>query len=759
MRLACSLTALRNALVLVVIICVQVARAQNIEQTSASHLLTKLNASTTDTTRLRLLLEIGKFHVFKPGELKSDLDSAESYIGKARKLSDSLHLIKWEHESQTMAMVIVMERGDAIKGHLLFNQALREYKITQDKEAEAFLRFRYGVWLTTRGTYPREMIQQFYESASLYRQINKPLEEINVLMEIAALHFYDGKLDVSETELLHVLSRYKALGYPRLQTTYSLLSGISRVKGNFNKSLRYAMLAIESMNKSGDTSSAADLYADLGRIYLEIGNNEKGIEWYKKALQKWGKSKRPNFAVFAAGGYVSGDLIKRNRPREALALTLNLSRMIPPITRIQKACIAQNLACCYDALGNYEKAERYYQQSLQLYAASTMDFEFSQEARRSIGKFYLSRNNYSSAGKYLRKALQSNPQKLSAGALKDIHHMLFRVDSAESNYISAIDHYQIYKQLNDSILDTRKTREIEELQIQYETEKRKKDLVLLNNKSKLQQNKLQRANMAQNYTQAVVALLVIILALLYQQYKLKNRSNRDLKKQKQEISEKNNSLKHFLNEKEWLLKEIHHRVKNNLQIVISLLNTQSSYMDNDVAKKAIKESQYRMHSISLIHQKLYQSDNLAYINMADYIKDLALYLKESFDHSGHIHFGFDLAQVFLDVNQAIPVGLILNEAITNAIKYAFVDKDKGSIRISFSRNEEGQVCLTVGDDGPGFPLDFQINDCQSLGMNLMKGLSSQLEGSFDISRKNGITCLTVTFTLRLHSEEDRLARN
>jgi len=759
MRLAYVLTALRNTLILVMMICVQTARAQHIDQTSASRLLSKLNTCRTDTARLRSLIEIGKFHVFKPGELKSDLDSAESFIGRARKLSDSLHLVKWQHESQTMEMVIVLERGDALKGQLLFNEALREYKLTQDKEAEAFLRFRYGVWMTTRGSYPREMIQQFYESASLYRQINKPVEEINVLMEIAALHFYDGKLDVSEKELLNVLNRYKALGYPRLQTTYSLLSDISRVKGNFSKSLRYAMLAIESMNKSGDTSSAANFYADLGRIYLEIGNNEDGIKWYKKALQTWGKSRRPNFAVFVAAGYVSGDLIRRNRPGDALAFTLKLSRQIPPITKIQNACITQNLAQCYDALGEYGKAERYYKQSLQLYASSAMDFEFPQEARRSIGKFYLSRNNYGSAGRYLRQALQSNPQKLSAAALRDIHHMLFRVDSAEFNYVSAIKHYQIYKQLNDSILDTRKTREIGELQIQYETEKRKKDLVLLNNKNKLQQNKLQRAAMAQNFTQAVVVLLVIILALLYQQYKLKNRSNRDLRKQKQEISEKNNSLNHFLNEKEWLLKEIHHRVKNNLQIVISLLNTQSSYLENDIAKKAIKESQYRMHSISLIHQKLYQSDNLAYINMADYIRELALYLKESFDLSGHINFSFDLSTVCLNINQAIPVGLILNEAITNAIKYAFTGEDKGSIRISFSRNEEGQVCLSVGDDGPGFPPDFDIDECKSLGMNLMKGLSSQLEGSFDMIRNNGLTCLTVTFNESAHTKEAGFARN
>jgi len=328
-----------------------------------------------------------------------------------------------------------------------------------------------------------------------------------------------------------------------------------------------------------------------------------------------------------------------------------------------------------------------------------------------------------------------------------VHFMMFRVDSAQQNYISSINHFKRHKQLSDSILDVRKTREIEELQIKYESEKRNKDLVLLNKKSELQQNKLQQASMTQRYTLASLVLMIVILALLYKQYKLKNSSNHDLQHQKEEITVKNQSLKRLLSEKEWLLKEIHHRVKNNLQIIISLLNSQSTYLDNDIALTAIKESQHRMYSISLIHQMLYQSENLALIDMATYIEELANYLRSSFDLTGKVNLNFDLTSIKMNVNQAIPVGLILNETITNAIKYAFDVKRDGNITISFYEDHPDHVTLLVIDDGPGFPSSFNLENCQSLGMNLIKGLTNQLEGSFDISRDDDMTCLTIAFGL------------
>jgi two-component sensor histidine kinase/Tfp pilus assembly protein PilF len=728
---------------------------QGVDQKTINRIKNRLNHPLSDTARIRLLLEMAKFHIYKPGELKLDLDSGEKFLNRAGKISDSLQLLDWQHKIQIMTVVMAMERGDEKKGRILFNRAVTKFQQQDDKFSEADLRFRFAVWLTTRGKYNSEVLKNFRQSAHLYRTLKKTALELNVLKEIASIHFDDGRVDLAEHELMDVLERYKAIRYPRLHYTYNLLSTISRVKGNFNKSLRFSLLSIEYMKQSGDSSVAANFYADLARIYMEIGNNAKGIEWYKKAIQKWRNNQRASFGVFVAAGYISEDLIAKGRAKEALAFTVDLAKSLPPISVIQRACFAQNLASCYNALGEFGKAERYYQQSLEFYRQSNMDFEVSQEAQRSMGKFYLARKTYAKAGEHLRKALKFNPQKLSTAALKDIHFMLFRVDSAQGNYISAIAHQKRQKELNDSILDSRKTREIEELQIQYETEKRKKDLVVLNNKTKLQQNKLEKADITQKYTLACLALMGIILTLLYSQNKLKNRTNQNLKVQKEEISVKNLSLEKVLKDREWLLKEVHHRVKNNLQIVISLLNTQSSYLDNDFALNALRESQHRMYSISLIHQKLYQSDNMAFVNMREYIMELTSYLKDSLDPAGDICFQFDLMPIELDINQAIPVGLILNEAITNAIKHAFQNKGAHQVNVSLRMHTESAVCLEIGDNGNGFPPEFDIKRSKSLGMNLIKGLSRQLDGDFKIRRQEGITTLIIIFTPKHTTEEER----
>lgn len=163
----------------------------------------------------------------------------------------------------------------------------------------------------------------------------------------------------------------------------------------------------------------------------------------------------------------------------------------------------------------------------------------------------------------------------------------------------------------------------------------------------------------------------MFVGLIYNRYRLKRRSNLVLEQKQGEINAQNELLRKILNEKEWLLREIHHRVKNNLQIVISLLNTQSAYLDNEDALVAIRNSQNRMHAMSLIHQKLYQSDNLAEIDMKWYIKELVDYMIECFGTDNKIQFTLETEAIKLDVAQAVPLGLILNEAISNVIKYAF----------------------------------------------------------------------------------------
>ncbi len=223
--------------------------------------------------------------------------------------------------------------------------------------------------------------------------------------------------------------------------------------------------------------------------------------------------------------------------------------------------------------------------------------------------------------------------------------------------------------------------------------------------------------------------------MLYNRSRLKSNANKNLELKRKQIDEQNEQLKKLLSEKEWLLKEIHHRVKNNLQIVISLLNTQSAYLDNEDALMAIQNSQHRMHAMSLIHQKLYQSDNLSMIDMSWYIYELITYIKECYSSDRKINFTVDTDKVFLDVAQAVPMGLIVNEAVNNTVKYAFPDDRKGEVFVSFKNIGDDLCELRISDNGVGLPEDFNIEETESLGMNLMRGLTDQLDGTFHLENK------------------------
>ena len=261
--------------------------------------------------------------------------------------------------------------------------------------------------------------------------------------------------------------------------------------------------------------------------------------------------------------------------------------------------------------------------------------------------------------------------------------------------------------------------------------------MVLNQKNQLQQSNLERTSLVKNFTIGGIVLLFVIMGLLYRQYRLKQQSSKV-------IMHKNEQLQRFLTEKEWLVKEIHHRVKNNFHVVASLLEIQSSYLKNKEALSAIKESQHRIHSMSIIHQKLYQSETLSTIHMPEYIYELVEYLRESYAIRDNVVFALDIENIEVNHAVAITLGLILNEAITNAIKYAFPHAEKGKISISLSHISEDRILLSVADNGQGLPANFNSNFGATMGMELLQGLTDDIGGSLSIET-NGGTHIRIIF--------------
>jgi PAS domain S-box-containing protein len=193
-----------------------------------------------------------------------------------------------------------------------------------------------------------------------------------------------------------------------------------------------------------------------------------------------------------------------------------------------------------------------------------------------------------------------------------------------------------------------------------------------------------------------------------------------------------------LHEKEILLKEIHHRVKNNLQVISSLLSLQSAQIKDPVTVQLFRDSQNRVRSMALIHEKLYQSSDLARIDIKEYIQSLSSYLVRSFAAEAQgVNFRIEIDQIRLGIDQAIPCGLIINELVSNSLKYAFPDSQKGEVTIQFKIDEGQRFHLNIGDNGIGFPKNIDFQNTVSLGLQLVNSLVNQLEGSIELFRSGG----------------------
>ena len=223
--------------------------------------------------------------------------------------------------------------------------------------------------------------------------------------------------------------------------------------------------------------------------------------------------------------------------------------------------------------------------------------------------------------------------------------------------------------------------------------------------------------------------MLLILILVFLQLRTRKKNNAILR-------EKNAIINESLQEKEILLKEIHHRVKNNLQFISSLMNLQARHVSDPKTLSVLNEGKSRVQSMALVHQKLYQEENLKGVDMRDYIKTLMDNLVHSYDVTDRIAITQNVADLVLDIDSAMPIGMIVNELVINAFKYAFHEGQSGEVRISLTPNED-KLNLTIEDNGVGLPAEFSVDKSEQFGLNLVQSLAQKLKAKIDINSDQG----------------------
>lgn len=711
-----------------------------------------------DTADITALLGAGEAYVLRPGCLRSDMDSAALFAQKVLKAGAIAKEPSWEARSYLLLSAIYREPGDTKRGKAYIEQAIATFSRLHMKAllADAYVEMSH-YYSAEQISQLREKIRYHKMALELYAATGLKRKQAQTLHTLGDYYTLIPDLQEAKNVLLQSLALYKEMNFPALQGVYDLLGVTYNQLGDHNNALKYALLSVKTAEALHDsTEQLCTTYNRLGMIYYDMGSPRESMEYYRKAWDVAVRLKDTVSIQVLACNFAHSSL-KLGNPSEGLRLLKDVEHRYPPKRTDTEIWVNSSILGCYAKAGQYDKGTPYAQRLEILGSGLEKEDPKLEHIHGPLIQYYLGIKEYAKARTYAASMAEIALKQGHLSVLASSYNGWFKADSALGLYSDAIRHYQLYKKYNDSLFNITKSRQISQLQLQFDTEQKdqaillkQQNIELLTREGMLQKAELQKARLTRNVIIIGAGMLVVLLLLGYNRYQLKLRSNRQMREQQDEINQQNEVLQHLIHsqhklieEKEWLLKEIHHRVKNNLQIVMSLLNTQAALLEDKDALNAIRESRSRMQTISLIHQKLYQSDNMALIDMRTYIHDLTVYLKDGFSGTARVSFDLRIAPVKMDVSQAVPVGLILNEAINNAMKFAF--SSSGTITVSLQLTAKDRLTLVVADNGKGLPEGSMTSDKRSMGMTLMQTLSEQLGGILNIESRNGVI-ITVNFT-------------
>ncbi|WP_162996263.1 tetratricopeptide repeat-containing sensor histidine kinase [Mucilaginibacter celer] len=735
-------------------------------------LLYSLKICKTAEVRIAALISLTTFYLDESEGNESTPDSTGIYFNLTRNAVKESGTFQDHTDLKLLEGKIDLRYGRVLKAKTIYDEVFKLYTKSGRPDKAALVAYDYADRADHSIPY-EENLKNFQHVLSLFEKTkNKNLQE-ELRIKIIDNSSATGHLDFSEKELYKLIEFYEANGIHKKYIAYEKLASLHAVNGDPDKELDCGLQMLKSFQEVYDPGWADFYYHRMAMIYRDLSQYKNSLFWAKKALLVCHDKEM----LFILHSLITNLLLKTNKPGEALRLFKATHYNFTDTAGDYNRLAARIYGDCYTALKQYEKAEFYYLEMLKYQKMDPYNREHFYNANYTLGEFYVHTGRYDKGRIYLNKVLKMDKGIVPVVFLRNINYLLSVADSASGNFKGALQYFQDYKILNDSIFNIAKSKQITDIQLRYNVKGKDKDILikakdiaLLKKQALLKETQLQNVKSSRKLTVAAIVVLLLLLGGLYGRSKFKQRLTDQLRTSREEINGKNKVLINLISEKdallaekdslitekEWLIREIHHRVKNNLQITISLLNLQSAYISNESALEAIRNSQMRMHSMSLIHQKLYQSQGMTFINSTDYIYELMNYLKESYSGHSNIAYVLNVQSAEIDVSQAVPVGLIINEAVTNAVKYAFPDGRRGSIAISFHQDADHQYHLLMTDDGVGLPAGFHLTSANTLGMNLMKGLSYQLNGDIRIENNNG-TQISIHFKpIEVISEEHRI---
>lgn len=489
--------------------------------------------------------------------------------------------------------------------------------------------------------------------------------------------------------------------------------------------------AYESIDLSKKIAPVREIFGInmMGLLYQKLGDDNEALKWAQKAYYHPAIKETDKFTQWSAVFLLAQEHERLNNLDSAnhFALeTLDYSKRYFPFQEDYPMMV---LARINSKLGKYDEAVNYCKQILMILSNSNEVF-FKNEVENELATIYFNDNKPDSATKYASLALQGGTQLKNYLVIENSSYLLSR-DLEKKDPAKAYDFLKISTAAKDTVTSVEKTRQVKQLEIK---EKQRVDDLHLAEKDAKDQLRF-------NTAIALFVSALVIAFILYRTNRNKQKANLALKdkndKIERTVSELNIAQSSLLArnaENELLLKEIHHRVKNNLEVVSSLLALQSNQIDDENTKEAMLEGQNRVQSIGIVHQKLYQGKNLGAIEMKDYFINLSDSILDSFGANKRVQVECAMNALNVDVDTAVPLGLIVNELLTNTIKYAFPDGRSGKVQIKLEQKSNGILQMQISDNGIG--KGGAVNGT-GFGGQLISLLTQQLGGTMKEENNNG----------------------
>lgn len=572
--------------------------------------------------------------------------------------------------------VYYWKKKDFPKALGLFTKAL---DISQQNDFKNYIASELnniGLVYYSQGEYAR-CLDYYNRSINILRQTGDSMKIAQSLMNTGIVYKTQGIYDKATTLLLEAAKYFeKSNHYSELSSCYNAIANSQSDLKYYSEALKYHFNALKIREKIEDSTLISSSLNNIGITYKKLDSLSLALDYFNQSL-----------AI-------------KNRLGDKMMISSTLAN------------IGDILFLTHD----YKNAEIKYLESYRM-KKGINDQNGIIFVTNKLGELYLTIGSLDKSRTFLDEGLNI-AQKISSNEL-ELNNLKLQVQLYEyqRQFKKAFETYKRYDMLKNRIFDSEKTKAISELRIKYETEKNEAEIKSLNEIRVSQAERLKAQTKMQYALMFGLTMFLMLTIVSFGAYRQKQKSNVQIKT---------------------LMQERQHRAKNNLQIITELLGLQSAYLEHEQAKGAIRSGENRMQAVSLIDKMLYQNPENTEIEMSEYVQKLAGNLALMFGTENHkTQVRIEAEPFWLEASKATPLGLILNELITNSFKYAFRDHSAPDIYIGLRQNIKKEASLIYRDNGPGLSEGFEINQTKSLGLKLIQSLSKQLKGTFVIENRGG----------------------